>query len=173
MENKGKVLFVILAIGIAAIFFLTRTEKPPKSKVAVGLNAPAFELRDTEGKVWRLSDLKGKTVFLHFWATWCDICRMENPSIQSLVESERENSKFVFISVLFRDEPSRVVEYMKANGLNFTVLIDDKNIAAAYGIRGIPETFVINRDGIIKRRITGLMMWDSPEAIMKLIADGS
>lgn len=100
---------------------------------------------------------------------------MENPSIQSLVEAERKNDKMVFVSVLFNDEPSRAMEYMKANGLNFPVLIDDKNIAGEYRIRGVPETFIIDKKGIVRQKIVGPVQWDSPDiraAINKLIADG-
>ncbi len=99
---------------------------------------------------------------------------MENPSIQGLVEAERKNNNFVFVSVLFNDEPSRAVEYMKANGLNFPVLIDDKNIAREYRISGVPETFIIDAKGIVRQKIIGPVQWDSPDikaAINKLIKE--
>lgn len=70
MKNKGVVLSIVFAIGIAAVLFLARTGESPKKYAAKGLDAPAFELKDMEGKIWRMSDLKGKTVLLHFWASW-------------------------------------------------------------------------------------------------------
>lgn len=70
MKNKGFVLVLVFAAGIAAMFFLARTGESPKKHAAKGLDAPSFELRDIEGKIWKLSDLKGKTVLLHFWASW-------------------------------------------------------------------------------------------------------
>lgn len=70
MKNKGIVLLLIFVIGIVAVFSLTKRDETPKKRVAVGLEAPAFELKDTDGKTWRLSDLKGKSVILHFWASW-------------------------------------------------------------------------------------------------------
>lgn len=97
---------------------------------------------------------------------------MENPSIQSLVEAEKKNDKMVFVSVLFKDEPSKAMEYMKANGLNFPVLIDDKNTAGEYRVRGVPETFVIDKKGIVRQKIVGPVQWDSPDikaAIAKLV----
>jgi thiol-disulfide isomerase/thioredoxin len=163
MKNKGVILLLILAIGIAAILFLKKTDETPKKRAAIGLDAPAFELKDTEGMTWKVSDLKGKVVFLNFWATWCDACKEEKPSIQNLINAEKGNDKFVFVSVLFRDSPSKAAEYMKANGFNVPVLIDDKNIARSYGITGIPETFVINKKGIIIDRIIGPIKWDSPD----------
>ncbi len=101
---------------------------------------------------------------------------MENPSIHGFVEAEKGNSNLVFISVLYKDNPSNVMEYMKANGFNFPVLIDDKNVSLEYGITGVPETFVINKNGIIKEQVVGPVDWGSPDvraAINKLIADGS
>jgi peroxiredoxin len=101
---------------------------------------------------------------------------MENPSIHGFVEAEKGNSNLVFISVLYKDNPSNVMEYMKANGFNFPVLIDDKNVSLEYGITGVPETFVINKNGIIKEKVIGPVDWGSPDvraAINKLIADGS
>lgn len=172
MKNKGTVLLVIFAIGIAAVLFLAKTDETPKKRAAVGLDAPSFELRDTEGKTWRISDLKGKLVLLNFWASWCDSCKEENPSIQNLINAEKGNDKFVFISVLFKDDPAKAMEYMKTNGFNFHVLIDNKNIAGEYGIRGVPETFVINKNGIIKEKVIGPIKWDSPDVrafITKLV----
>ncbi|BCB96630.1 hypothetical protein JZK55_15520 [Dissulfurispira thermophila] len=70
MKGKGFVLAIIFAAGVAAILFLTKTAEHHGKRAAKGLDAPAFELKDIEGKIWRLSDLKGKTVLLHFWAPW-------------------------------------------------------------------------------------------------------
>ncbi len=70
MKSKGFVLAVVFAVGIAAVLFLAKTGEPPKKHAAKGLDAPAFELKDIEGKIWKMSDLKGKTVLLHFWASW-------------------------------------------------------------------------------------------------------
>lgn len=70
MKSKGFVLAVVFAVGIAAVLFLARTGEHPQKHAAKGLDAPAFELKDMEGKIWRMSDLKGKTVLLHFWASW-------------------------------------------------------------------------------------------------------
>ncbi len=176
MKNRGVVLAIILAFGIASIFFLAKNNETIRKKAIVGLDAPAFELKDTQGKTWKTSDLKGKVVFINFWASWCDACKEEKPSIQNLVNAEKANDKFVFISVLFRDDPSKAMEYMKSNGFNFPVLIDNKNIAADYGIRGVPETFVIGKNGTIKEKVVGPIGWESPEVravIRKLIADGS
>lgn len=175
MKNKGVFLLIILIAGIVSVALLTKSREQKPKKAAVGLDAPLFELKDSNGRIWRLSDLKNKVVLLNFWASWCDSCKEENPSIQRLIDVEKGNDGFVFISVLFRDNPSKAMEYMKANGFTFPVLIDDKGIAAQYGIRGVPETFIIDKKGIIREKITGPITWDTPEvraAINKLITGG-
>ena len=162
MKVKGIILLIILAIGIAAVVVLTKTESVPK-KAAVGLEAPAFELKDMQGRPWKLSDFKGKTVLLNFWASWCDSCKEENPSLQRLIDMEKGNARFVPVTVLFRDEPAKAAEYMKANGISFPVLLDDKNIAVQYGLTGVPETFIIDSKGVVRQKIVGPIAWDAPE----------
>ncbi len=84
---------------------------------AVGSQAPDFTLQDLKGKVWRLSELKGKVVLLHFWATWCSTCEQENPTLQNLLLAERDNPQFVVLSVLVRDEADGARAYMAKRGL--------------------------------------------------------
>ncbi|MDI6801895.1 MAG: TlpA disulfide reductase family protein [Thermodesulfovibrionales bacterium] len=163
MKNKGFALLIILIVGITSILLLTRTSEVPSKKATIGLDAPSFELKDTMGNMWRLSDLKGRIVLLNFWASWCDSCKEENPSIQRFIDSEKGNDKMIFLSILFRDDPSKAMQYMKANNFTFPVLIADKDIAMKYGITGVPETFIIGKDGMLKEKIIGPIHWDTPE----------
>jgi DsbE subfamily thiol:disulfide oxidoreductase len=170
MNTKTITLLLILIVGIASVVLLSRTEEKPQTATAVkGLDAPSFELRDTTGKVWNLADLKGKVVLVNFWATWCDTCKEEKPSLVNLVNSEKENDKFVFVSVLFRDDPAKVPAYLKQYGYSFPVLIDEGNVAKAYGLTGVPETFLIDKKGVLREKVIGPIQWDTPE-IKALIA---
>ncbi|MEW6116189.1 MAG: TlpA disulfide reductase family protein [Nitrospirota bacterium] len=175
MNTKTITLLLLLIVGVAGVVLLSRTEEKPRATTAVkGLDAPAFELKDTTGKVWKLSDLKGKVVLVNFWATWCDTCKEEKPSLVNLINSEKGNDKFVFVSVLFRDDPAKVPAYMREYGYSFPVLIDDKNIAKAYGLTGVPESFLIDKNGILREKVIGPMQWDTPEVkavIAKLIGE--
>ncbi len=161
MKYKTVVLIVIFLGGIFTAHLITKNKESVRAKAVVGLDAPAFELKDIDNKSWNLSDLKGKVVLLNFWATWCDSCKLVNSSIQNLINSKKD-SQIIYISILYKDEPSRATEYMKKNGFNFPVLVDNKNIALTYGIGGIPETFIINKKGIIKEKVAGPINWDSP-----------
>lgn len=173
MKNKGIILILVLAVGIAAFIFLVKGGPAPEKKAASGLEAPGFELKDTQGKPWRLADLRGKVVFLNFWAPWCSSCKEENPSLQNLITAEKGNDKFVFLSVLYNDDPANAVAYMKQNGFSFPVLMDTANLAKTYGITGVPETFIIDTRGTLAKKVIGPMQWDAPEVrelIAKLIA---
>ncbi len=174
MKAKVAVLVTLFVIGVMAVFVLTRHEGVNTQRAVVGLDAPSFELKDPEGRTWKLSDFKGKVVLLNFWATWCDSCKEENPSLQKLIDAEKGNEALAFISVLYRDDALKAKEYMKGNGLNFPFLIDDGNTSSVYGLTGVPETFIISKKGIIKNKVVGPIRWDTPEvraALAKLTSE--
>ncbi len=171
MKNKGVILLIVVVVGIVLAYLLPGKEvvkESPKTETArkaavVGTQAPDFALSDMGGKVWRLSELKGKVVLVTFWATWCDTCKEENPSLQRLITSEKNNANFVALSVLVDDSAQNATSYMKANNLNFNVLLDDKKASVDYGITGVPETFVISKKGILSNKIIGPLNWDAPD----------
>lgn len=163
MKSKGAILAVILVLGIIGIILVFKSQEHPDRKAAVGLDAPAFELKDTAGNLWRLADLRGKVVLLNIWASWCETCKEELPSIQNLIKIEKDNTKLIFISVLYNDNPEKALAYMKANGFVFPVLMDTGGIAALYGITGVPETYIIDKKGIIRQHVVGPLQWDSPD----------
>ncbi len=164
MKYKGPILVIVIAISLAALFLLP--EKKIYEKVAsVGKPAPAFEYPDSNGKIWKLSDLKGKVVFLNFWATWCTTCKAELPSKEALYKKMQEKP-FQMLGMLFRDDPANLTPYFKKNSVSFPTLISPKNEAAkVYGITGVPETFIIDKEGIVREKIVGPKAWDSPEAM--------
>ncbi|MBF0327835.1 MAG: redoxin domain-containing protein [Nitrospirae bacterium] len=174
MKNKGLILVIILVLGCVAVTFIAQNSDRPPQKAVAGTEAPKFELKDITGKAWSLQELKGKVVLLNFWATWCDTCKSENPSLQRLVTSESNNSNFIALSVLFKDEPKNAIEYVKQTGFNLPVLVDDKKIGAAYGLTGVPETFLINKKGVIVKKVIGPIEWDTPDVkayLNKMMAD--
>ena len=168
---KQIVIILMLIIAGLVLFFIPKEEKIQRAIVAVGLKAPDLELQelDISGKglsmIWRFSELKGKVVFINFWATWCDECKKEKPTMQRLYE-KMQGRPFQILTILYRDDAKKAVEYMKMNGYTMPVLLDeDMKVARNYGVRGVPETYIIDREGILKEKIIGRMTWDSPEAI--------
>lgn len=168
MKSKALILGALFVAGLVAVIFLSKSPDSPSPQATVGLPAPAFELRDTDGRMWKLADLKGKVVFVNFWASWCTTCDLENPSIQNLINTYKGNDRFVVLSVLFRDDPGKALDYLRRKGFAFTVLLDEGKVASAYGVTGVPETYVIDGRGTLAHKVIGPSQWDSPEVISSL-----
>jgi peroxiredoxin len=133
---------------------------------SVGEYAPDFTLNDLDGKPTKLAELKGSVVLLHFWATWCTPCRDEIPSMAALkrIMSGRP-FRMVMIS-LDRGGREAVIDYFKMSRTSLPTLLDSEGkIAGMYGIPGVPATFVIDRNGVIIKKIVGPVNWSGPEAL--------
>ena len=124
-----------------------------------------FKLSDVNGNTMRLSDFKGKIVFLNFWTTWCPQCRYEMPLMQNLY-MHFKNKDFAMVAINLNEPAFVVKKYFKDHKLTFTALLDSINeLAAPFGIRGIPTTYIIDRDGGIIGKALGSRRWDSKASI--------
>ena len=160
-----KIRFLILA-GCLALFITACGEKPVAT---VGNPAPDFDTLDLDGKVWSLSKLKGKVVFVNFWATWCSPCREEMPSMQRLY-TKLPKDKFEMIALFNNDKKPAVRNFVSQLGLTFPILSDEHNFAGTkYGLTGLPETFIVDKQGVIQEKIIGPAKWDSPENVEMLM----
>ncbi|MHB2150486.1 TlpA family protein disulfide reductase [Calditrichota bacterium LG25] len=133
--------------------------------------APAFTLNDLNGKEVSLSDFKGKVVFVNFWATWCPPCRKEIPAFIELIDQYGDDG-FVILGVAVDPREfqnvDKVKPFAKEMGINYPVVYDTKGVSQLYGgIRSIPTTFVINREGKVVGRIVGSRPKDVFEGIIK------
>ncbi len=121
-------------------------------------SAPAFELPDARGGMKSLNAYKGDVVMLNFWATWCGPCKQEIPDFIELQEEYRDKGfRIVGLSLDQPGQEALVKQFIKEKGINYDVLFDDGSTAQAYGgVRSIPTTFLINRDGEIVFSKVGL-----------------
>ncbi|MEW6713788.1 MAG: TlpA disulfide reductase family protein [Nitrospirota bacterium] len=164
MKHKSIILIIVIAVAAAAIF-LAPGEKSYKTIMAVGSPAPDFELRDSTGKLWKLSELKGKVVFINFWATWCTTCKAEAPHKTALFNT-MQGKPFQMLGVLYRDGPENLPSYyQKYNVMNPTLIDPENAMAKLYGITGVPETFILDKEGILRERLIGPQEWSSPEKL--------
>ncbi|AMX83035.1 thiol-disulfide oxidoreductase [Geobacillus subterraneus] len=145
------VLLAALGYTIYANFF---TEK---KAVAVGSTAPDFVLADLKGREHRLSDYRGKGVFLNFWGTWCKPCEREMPYMNELYPVYKKQG--VEILAVNVGEPKLSVEkFAERFGLTFPIVIDRQDqVLNAYNVGPLPTTFLIDKNGEVKKIITGAM----------------
>jgi len=138
-----------------------------------GTRAPGFEVPDLSGQPVSLKEHRGKVVLVNIWATWCPPCREEMPSMQRLYE-EFQDEEFEILAISV-DAPAgtigpggkrggNVEEFTNSMGLTFPVLHDPSGqMQFVYQTTGLPESFLLDRDGVIQRRIAGGTMWDAEQ----------
>jgi thiol-disulfide isomerase/thioredoxin len=123
----------------------------------VGELAPDFTLVDLEGNQISLSDFRGKTVFINFWATWCPPCRAEMPEIEAIYQ-EYTDKDVVVIGVDLWESDDVVRQYIQEGGYSWTFVTDTTGVVtASYKVIGIPASFFIDREGIIRAVSLGAM----------------
>lgn len=161
-------MFVQSLVACCCLFLATGCGQPPP-KAVVGESAPPFTLVDTTGKTWSLAELKGKVVFVNFWATWCPPCVEEMPSMQK-VNDFIPKDRFVMLTILNNDQPAAADAFLAKIGATFPVLLDPKSrTATAYGLTGVPETYIIDKEGVLREKFIGGVRWDAPQAMQMLV----
>ena len=121
-----------------------------------GTAAPAFALQTLDGRPVSLAQLVGHPVLLNFWASWCDQCRHEFPLLAA-AQREHQAQGLVIIGIASQDIASDARRFAKQEHARWTLAFDgDNSVSAAYGVRALPQTFFIRRDGTIASRLFGL-----------------
>jgi peroxiredoxin len=123
-----------------------------------------FEVVTLERIPLRLSDLRGKVVFVNFWATWCDPCKEEMPAMERLYQRFRDRG-LVVLALAVDAQVSRVRPFVREHGFTFTVGLDSRMaVANLYTVRALPSTFIIDRQGHLASLAMGPRQWDGPAA---------
>jgi cytochrome c biogenesis protein CcmG/thiol:disulfide interchange protein DsbE len=164
-------IVLLLALTLAAATHYLGDELFP---VSVGSSAPPIVATtlDGSGRTRTLADYRGRVVLLNVWATWCEPCRVEMPSIEKLYrEFGPKGLAVVAVSVDDPGSEQRIRDYAKELGLTFEILHDPRQQTKTnYQITGFPETFVIGREGSIRKKYIGAADWSS-EANRALIRE--
>lgn len=121
-----------------------------------------------EGKTANISELKGKVVFINFWASWCPPCRAEMPSIAALYQKLQEDKRFVFLLMNEDDDPQKAMDYLKKNNFNLPIYKRAGQVPSAIFSGTLPTTIVINREGRIVLKKAGMAGYDSESFIKQL-----
>ena len=158
---KQRALTLLLLLGMGG---MPLPVTPAMQALDTRLPAPEFSLSDLHGRNYSLAELRGKVVVVNFWATWCPPCRGELPSLQRLWRQyQDEEFQLLAISVDENlDELNRFVDQF-GKGLTFPILTDPGLAAARYWpLKGLPATFVIDKNGQVTHIVHGPRQWDSP-----------
>ena len=176
----GSLVLAVMIIAALAFYSLkgnlSQKEQSPAAVVEDSTNklrleipktptaAPDFELKDPAGKQLSLKELRGKVVFLNFWATWCPPCIEEMPAMEKL-HQELQKDGLVILAVNFQEGPERVKEFLAKHNLTFTALLDrDGKVSELYQAWALPVSVMINKRGEIAARAMGSKDWHSAEA---------
>lgn len=148
-------LFFLVVCGLALLF----EKKVVSAGAQIQKTAPDFSLKDLAGHKYRLSDFRGRIVFLNFWASWCPPCRAEAPSIEKL-QNTFSKDKLLVVTVATNSSEKQLKNFIKENKLTFLVLTDPSGVVTRlYEIKGVPTTFVLNQKGAILRQELGGRDW--------------
>jgi peroxiredoxin len=131
-----------------------------------GQPAPDFDLPALSGETLRLSDLKGQVVLVNLWATWCPPCKAEMPAINAFYRAHRE-AGFTALMANMQEDGETVRAFIEANGFSFPALLDGQGeLMKLYGVRGLPTTFIIDRNGRVQHIQTGAITQAELETIV-------
>jgi len=163
MDNKGQIrrwpLFLMSGLlGLMILLYLGLWGDPSAIPPVI-INTPAMEFSGFEmytGRSISLSQMKGKVVFLNFWASWCRECKLEHDSLLDLKKRYADRPDFIFLGVNYQDKENLAKAYLEEHGNNYEHIQDlHGRISIDYGVYGIPETFLIDRHGMIRHKHIG------------------
>lgn len=167
---KKSVLYILL-LAVALLPACSREKSPAKpaavsaAKAIEGSAAPDFTVKDLDGKDATLSSLKGSVVLVNFWATWCPPCKEEIPSMIRLNQA-MAGKAFRMLAISIDEGGKEAVGNFFKGSRELPVYLDtDAKTSQLYGTTGVPETFIVDKQGIIQKKIVGGMDWGSPEVI--------
>jgi peroxiredoxin len=154
-------LMVLLSIGLVvrlAPYFR-------QYNVQAGDRAPAFNLTADDGSGLRLEDFRGKYVLLNFWATYCVPCIEELPSLNGVYEDMRDKG-LVVLGISVDTDETAYKEFLQAHRVAFPVVRDPEwSVALRYGTSKIPETYLIDKEGVVLRKYVNFQDWQRPEIV--------
>ncbi len=172
-KSSGKfsalIIAVVILAGIIGMVWMKSSKYEP---VVAGAYVPDFTLKDMNGKEYILSSLKGKVVFINFWATWCKSCKDEMPSMQILYTYLKEKNvpfEMLAISMDRVTTQKEIGPFVSSLGLKFPILLDPwGKTDGKYKLTGVPETYIIDQEGKLAEKVIGPRNWETIAAVQTI-----
>lgn len=170
---KGLVAALVASALVAALAFGLTRDPRRLPGVAVGKPAPAFELRNLRGERLSLADLRGRPAVINFWASWCTECEKEHPYLMQA--HKRWGERVAFVGVVFQDSERNIRRFLVERGEDpertYPNLMDPASRTAIdYGVYGVPETFFLDRRGVVSFKHVGGVTPDLLEQQLRRVA---
>jgi thiol-disulfide isomerase/thioredoxin len=168
-----KHFFLPLALASVLVVPAIAVEPPASPGYEVkpwpaGQKTPELRATALDGKVWALKDLRGRAVLVNFWASWCEPCRAEMPSLQALTQLEGDD-RLVILAVNHKEPVATIARYVQTTQLSLPVLPDPQGVLAGqWGVSVYPSTVLIGADGRVRSVVRGELDWTG-DAARKLI----
>lgn len=160
---------LITAALIGVLFVGLGTNPNEIRSPLIGQPAPTFALREVgTGNTIDVNQFKGKPTVINFWATWCGPCWEEHPVL--VANARRLGPDVQFLGVVFQDEESKILSFLQQRGSGYPTVVDDAGkTAIAYGVGGVPETFFLDRNGVIVAKHNGPLSADDLQANLQKV----
>ncbi len=172
---RNRTLVTIVAVAILLLAFgVVWLQSSKYEPLTVGKVAPDFALPDLKDRTIRLSDFRGKVVFLNFWATWCQPCKEEMPSMEVLYKTfERDGLVVLAVSIDRVTTKQNIPPFVNSMNLTFPVLVDSwGQTDKRYKLMGVPETYIIDQEGVLREKVIGPRDWtrlDNLQEVARLL----
>jgi cytochrome c biogenesis protein CcmG, thiol:disulfide interchange protein DsbE len=158
MLKRSRLPAALLSLVLSAGCY--SNSRPPH----VGSPAKEFSVTDSDHTV-NLNQYRGQVVLVNFWATWCPPCVEELPSLMTLQERMKGRG-LVVVGVSIDVDGDAYHRFLKLHGINFVTVRDpDQKVAGMYGTSGWPETYIIDRQGVLRRKFVGPVDWNAPDVV--------
>lgn len=167
-----KVVAIILLLGLTGygIWQALAAGQSKEVGLSVGDTAPDFALKTLDDEQIRLSQLRGKPVMINFWATWCPPCRQEMPELEKFYETHKQHVELLSVHLTSQDRRDKVGPFIQQYSLTFPVVLDEKGkILKLYNIQTIPTTYILDGNGVIRKKVIGPMTYKQMQEIMNQI----
>jgi cytochrome c biogenesis protein CcmG/thiol:disulfide interchange protein DsbE len=150
-QRRYLAVLVVLALAWAGVLYLQRQEHAPER---IGQPAPPLALTTFDGAPVALAELRGQGVVVNFWASWCEPCRVEAELFATAAQAEQGQIAFVGVNMLDNEQPARA--FLAEFGVNYPNGLDvDRRWARAFGVTGVPATFFIDPEGVVRNAVLG------------------
>jgi len=163
----NRILFTLL-LALLTLSAPLQAARQGMKAIEPRIIAPALEMTDMDGEPQKLADLRGKVVIVNFWATWCPPCRAELPSMNRAWE-KLDHDRFAMLAVNVGEDEDTIFAFMGDYPIDFPVWLDQSGKAAReWPLRGLPTTYIVDKQGRIAYRAIGGREWDDDKLLQKI-----